>query len=259
LQIDGKRILNGRQAGSAILCQWGRAFLWHSFRNLIVGWNRREFNAVKSFMKRPLLLFVFHFILSACTPAAPSATPEVVSVYSTAAAQPWLAELYDCAGTASVISRLDDPSVAEIVLRVGEPESLISPSFQIDTEEILVVTQRQSPIQNLSLQEARALFAGQGDPSIQVWVYAAGNDVRDVFNSLVMQGQDVSPAAMLAFDPQQMSDTLVNEANTVGILPRHWKVGDSRSVLSVGTVPVLAITPGEPQGEVKQLIACLQR
>jgi hypothetical protein len=209
-------------------------------------------------MKRATLLPVFILILSACAPAAPSATPEVISVYSTAAAQPWLSELYDCAGTASVLSRVDDPSAAAIVLRVGEPETLSSLAYQVDTEEILVVTQRQSPIQNLSLEGARALFSGQGDPSVQVWAYASGADVQDVFNKSVMQGQNVASNARLAVDPQQMSDTLVNEPNTVGILPRHWKVGDSREVFSMGTVPVLAITSEEPQGVIKQLIACLQ-
>jgi hypothetical protein len=154
---------------------------------------------------------------------------------------------------------VDDPSAASLVLRVGQPESLTSPAYQIDTEEILVVTQRQSPVQNLSLEEARALFSGQGDPSVQVWVYASGVDVQDVFNRLVMQGQNIAPAARLAIDPQQMSDTLVSEPNTVGILPRHWKMGDSREVLSVGTVPVLAITPTEPQGVIRQWIACLQK
>jgi hypothetical protein len=110
----------------------------------------------------------------------------------------------------------------------------------------------------LSLEGARALFAGQGDPSVQVWVYPSGSDVQEVFNRIVMQGQNVSPAARLAVDPQQMSDTLVSEPNTVGILPRRWQAGDVREALSLGSVPVLAITPDEPQGMVKQLIACLQ-
>jgi hypothetical protein len=198
-------------------------------------------------------------ILSACAPATPSATPEVVPVYSTAAAQPWLSELYDCAGTASVLERVDDPSAAAIVLRVGEPAGLTSPAYQVDVEEILVVTQRQSPIQNLSPEATRALFAGQGDPSVQVWVYSSGVDVQDVFDRFVMQGQEIAPSARLAVDPQQMSDTLINEPNTVGLLPRHWKMGDSREVFSAGTFPVLAITPGEPQGMVRQLIACLQK
>jgi hypothetical protein len=210
-------------------------------------------------MKISILLLVMGLILPACAPAAPSATPEVISVYSTAAAQPWLSELYDCAGTASVLSRVDDPSAAAIVLRIGEPDGLTTPAYQVDMEEILVVTQRQSPIQNLSLEGARTLFSGQGDPSVQVWTYASGMDIQDVFNRLVMQGQNIAPTARLAVDPQLMSDTLVNEPYMVGILPRHWKMGDSREVFSAGTFPVLAITPNEPQGTVRQLIACLQK
>jgi hypothetical protein len=94
---------------------------------------------------------------------------------------------------------------------------------------------------------------------VQVWVYAAGEDVQEVFDKVIMAGRSVSPAALLAVHPQQMSDTLVNESNAVGILPRHWKAGDVRDVFSVATVPVLAITSSEPQGMIKELIACLQK
>jgi hypothetical protein len=182
-----------------------------------------------------------------------------MTVYSTAAAQPWLSPLYECATVSTVISRVDDPSAAAIVLRVGEPSFLDSSAFQIDSEEILIVTHRQSPVQNLTLEEARALFAGQGDPSVQVWVYASGEDVQEVFDQFVMAGRNVTSSARIAVNPQQMSDILMNEPNTVGILPRHWKVGDTREVFSVATVPVLAITSSEPQGVIKELIACLQK
>ncbi len=201
--------------------------------------------------RNDMLLFLLSTFLFSCSPSIPSITPQLVSVYSTSAAQPWLPQLYECAGTSSVISRVDDPSAADIVLRVGEPPFLNSPAFQIDTEEILIVTHRQSPVQNLTLEEARALFAGQGDPSVQVWVYVSGEDVQEVFDRAVMAGRNVTPSARLAVNPQQMSDTLVNEANTVGILPRRWKAGDVREVFSVATVPVLAITNSEPQGVIQ--------
>lgn len=210
-------------------------------------------------MKTSSAFLFLPLLLSACTTGTPPATPQVVSVFSTSAAQPWLSEMYECAGTASVIARVDDPASADIALRVGEPEFLASPAYQIDTEEILVVTQRQSPVQNLTVEQARALFAGQGDPSVQVWVYASGEDVQEVFDRLVMQGQSITPAARLTVDPQHMSDTLVNEPDTVGILPRHWRVGDAREVLSIASVPVLAITSKEPEGDIRELIACLQK
>jgi hypothetical protein len=204
-------------------------------------------------------IFLLSTFLFSCSPSTPATTPQLVSVYSTSAAQPWLPQVYECAGTSTAISRVDDPLAAEIVLRVGEPSFLNSPAFQIDTEEILIVTHRQSPIQNLTLEEARVLFAAQGDPSVQVWVYAPEEDVQDVFDQVVMAGRRVSPSARLAVNPAQMSDTLVNESNAVGILPRHWKVGNVREIFSVATVPVLAITDSEPQGVIQELLACLQK
>lgn len=207
----------------------------------------------------PALFLLASLLLFSCSPGTPPATPQVVTVYSTSAAQPWLSLLYDCAGTSVLLSRVDDAALANIMLRVGEPNFLASPVFQIDTEEILIVTHRQSPLQNLTLDEARALFAGQGDPSVQVWVYASGEDVQDAFEQAVMAGRSITPAARLAFNPQQMSDTLVNETNAVGILPRHWKAGDTREVYAIAQIPVLALTNSEPQGVIQELIACLQK
>ena len=132
-------------------------------------------------------------------------------------------------------------------------------AYQIDTEEILIVAQRQSSVQNLTLDDARALFTGLGDPSVQVWVYASDADVQRVFDQLVMKGGSVSSSVKVAVSPQQMSDTLVNQPNTVGVLPKHWKAGDSRIVFSAGTMPVLALTKSEPAGVVKNLLTCLQK
>jgi hypothetical protein len=209
-----------------------------------------------------ILFLLSSFLLFSCsTNTPPASTPQVVSVYSSSAAEPWLSELYNCAAGQGnvVLSRVDDPAIAEIALRTGEPEFLSSFVYQIDEEEILIVAHRQSPIQNMTFEEAQALFMGLGDLSVQVWVYAADEDVQQVFDQFVMEGRSVAPSANIAVSPQQMSDTLVNQPNSVGILPRHWKVGDPREVMSVAIVPVLALTNTEPEGEVKSLIACLQK
>jgi len=207
----------------------------------------------------PAFLLLTSLFLFSCSATPTPAALTVVSVYSTSAAEPWLPQLYDCAGTSSVISRVDDSSTADVVLRVGEPEVLTSFAYQIDSEDILIVTQRQSPIQNLTHEGARALFAGQGDPAVQLWVYAPEDDVQQEFDQVVMQGSSIASSARVAVTPQQMSDILVNEANTVGILPRHWKAGDGREVFNAATVPVLALTNSEPKGVIEEVIACLQK
>ena len=207
-------------------------------------------------MKRFALLLAM-LLLASCTSPAPEQT-EIVDVYATSAAGPWLSELYDCANAASIILNVT-PDSPDILLRVGEPRGPSSPAFQIDSEEILVVVHRVSPLQNLSLAQAQALFSGQGDPSLQIWVYAEGEDVQDIFEGAVMQSRNIVSSARVAATPQHMSDLLNAEIHAVGILPRHWKMGDTREVFSAGKFPVLAITQSEPQGVIQPLIACLQK
>ncbi len=202
----------------------------------------------------------FSLIISSCATSTPLPTPQIVSVFSSSAAQPWLTKSYDCAARSSVVINVSDSeSAADLRLQLGEPAAPSAFAYQIDSEEILIVTQRQSPIQNLTLDDARALFMGQGNPSVQVWAYASEADVQRAFDQLVMNGRSVTSSAKIAVSPQQMSDTLVNQPNTVGVLPKHWKAGDSRIVFSAGTVPVLAIAKAEPRGAIKELIACLQK
>jgi hypothetical protein len=211
----------------------------------------------------PLQIAIFFTLLLLNSSCAPTVTPapetQVVGVYATPAAQPWLADVFACAPTRTVINVNSDPASAEISLRLGEPDLLTAHVYQIDTEEILIVTPRQSPVQNLTVEGVRELFAGEGDPSVQVWVYAPEEDVQKAFEQAVMQGRSVTSSARLATSLQQMSDALNNTPNTVGILPRHWKVGDSRFVYTIPNVPVLALTDKEPQGAIQVVIACLQK
>ena len=204
-------------------------------------------------------LFLLLLFLTSCSTPTPTPELQIVDVYATSAAQPWLGDVYDCAPDGTLIRLINDPLSADISLRIGEPDFWPVAAFQIDTEELLIVTHRQSSVQNLTVEQVRELFAGQGDPSVQVWVYAEGEDVQRVFEQAVMQGRSVTSSARLATGPQHMSDTLNNEPNTVGILPRHWKAGDSRPVYTIPDVPVLALVKEEPQGAIQGIIVCLQK
>jgi hypothetical protein len=210
-------------------------------------------------VKRTILyLFLSCMLLSCASGSATPTSTSVVSVHATSAAQPWLTELFECANQQGVVLNVSAGG-AQIDLRVGEPEILPAPAFQIDEEEILIVTHQESPIQNLSYQEAQALFAGQGDPSVQVWVYASGEDVQVLFDQLVMKGRSVFSSARVAANPQEMSNILNTEKNSVGILPRHWVAGTVREVYSAGTVPVLAIQNGDEIETSRALLACLSQ
>ena len=198
--------------------------------------------------------------LIACAPATPQVTPQVVSVYATPATQPWLPDLADCVGKSSAILRsVERPADADIALRIGQPADLSQPAFQIDTEDILVVTHRESPVQNLNLEQVKTIFSGVSGMDLEIWEYAPGQDIQQVFETEVMQGIPVTSQARLATSPQQMSDVLNSDKNAVGILPRHWKAGTVRDVYTYSGVPVLAIVASEPRGIIKDILACLQK
>jgi len=212
------------------------------------------------------IFLILILVLSACAPASASPTPQVVTVYSTSAAQPWLAKLYSC--QQSVIVREPVKESADIVLRLGEPANLSTPAFQVGTDDVLVVVNRTQPFNNLSAEQVRALFSGQIndwsliDPSktgkVQVWVFAQGEDVQEVF-AKTLAGQPIVSTARLATSPDEMSQAIANDENAIGILSRHWKMGNVSDVYVAASAPVLAVTPSEPQGIIKDLLACLQK
>jgi hypothetical protein len=205
--------------------------------------------------------FIFVVFLAGCAPTpAPASTPapQIVSVYTNPATEPWLEEVYTCAEKVSVLVSFSASSAVDIRLRLGEPANLTTPAYQIGVEDILVVTHRESPIQNLTVDEARALFS-HGQEGVEIWVYASGEDVQEIFEGEIMRGARIHSFARLAASPQQMSDALNAESNAVGILPRRWKAGTVREVFTLAAIPVLAITPKQPTGAIKALLACLQR
>ena len=203
----------------------------------------------------PRRIFIFLSILSACTPT-PQPTQIIVNAYATSAATPWLAELYACAEKNNAAINIS-ASLPDIFLRVGEPEMIASPVYQIDEVEILVVAHRENNLQSLTLAEVQDLFA-QGNSQAQVWGYPSEADMQRVFDQLVMQGRSVSSSAKIAVSVQNMSEVLKSDPAAIGILLRQSLTEDLREVFSAGRVPVLAVTKEEPQGMVGKLISCLQ-
>jgi hypothetical protein len=180
-------------------------------------------------------------------------------MYSSFSGRSWFKPLYACALEKHVeVVVVASPDEADLQLRLGEPAALISPAYQIDLEEILIVTHPDGPYQDLTLEEVRLLFAGQADPAAQIWVYAAEEDLQQAFDRLVMQGRAITSQARVAATPDQMLESLSAQPEAVGILPGHWPRGSLRQVFTAGTVPVLAMTRAEPTGALKELISCLQ-
>jgi phosphate transport system substrate-binding protein len=217
---------------------------------------------------RYLLFTLAIAFLTGCSPAATPTPKPVLEIYTSSSTQPWLAELYQCADQNEVLLSMSNPGTADIYLRLGEPENLTSPSYKIDEEEILVVTHPQAGVSSLTLTQVQSIFSGQvvnwnevggSDEPIDVWVYADGEDVQQVFDQIIMDGLNVASTASLAVSPQRMSDSVGNNPGAIGILPRRWKMGNTHETFVASETPVLAMTRSEPTGVLLPLLSCLQK
>lgn len=131
-----------------------------------------------------------------------------------------------------------------------------------------MIVQSQNGINSLTADQVHAVFFGQVtdwkdigglDAPIQVWTYAQGEDIQQVFERYGMANQQVTSLARLAVSAQDMLNSVANDPNAIGFLPASWVKGNVKNIYKVASVPVLVITRSEPQGVLRELIACLQK
>ena len=180
------------------------------------------------------VLFVFALILlSACGVQTSQATPQLVKVYVTSAASSRLTDLYNCS-TPSTAILLSDPQAADITIRLGQPDSLSSPAFQIGIDDVVVIVQSQNNIDNLTADQVHSIFLGQvtnwkdvggSDMPIQVWTYAQGEDIQQIFEQNVMNNQPVTSLARLAVSAQKCPTRLQTMRVPLALCRAVWKRG----------------------------------
>jgi hypothetical protein len=216
-----------------------------------------------------VVLAILGMLLAACgSPTPESVSTQIVSAYSSVETQPWLADLYACAQDQGIIMRLSDAEAeAEIRLRVGEPEFLDLPAYQIGTVQVVAVVNPQNKV-SLGREQVAGLFDGRVrnwqevggvDAPVQVWVMPGGDDLQQVFDKNLLGGGPVSSLARQASGPDEIVRAVAADVNAIGLLPGYRVTSSVRSIDLELNAPVLAITQTEPQGAVRALIACLQK
>ena len=217
-------------------------------------------------MKRYFVAFVFGLLVGCSTPT-PQTTPQLVNVYVSSAAYPWVKDLYNCAPTSAVIN-LSDPLSADVTMRLGVPDHLTTPSFQISSEDVLVIVHPQNEVTSLTLDQVRSIFLGQvvnwkevggNDLPVHVWSFSLDEDVQGIFSHTVMNGQPITSLARLAVSGESMAAAIGTNPGSVGILPRRLMTIAVQSVFTALKAPVLIITKSTPEGAIQDLISCLQQ
>jgi hypothetical protein len=241
-------------------------------------------------MKKLLLLGVA-LLLTACgTPdvSTPGPTPQAIEVVYPVAIKPWADKLAECAATNPSIALYFTQSlkagtsfdIQKVILRWGQPGQEDESSYisQVGWEQLIVVVNHDNAVANLSTSELRSIFSGQttqwddnSAEQLQVWVLPVGDPSRVIFDQSVMASSPLTTEARLAPDPQAMLEAISSDVNSIGFLPeKQYLLGNPTTTSKVKLVqleeilkdkfrqPVLAITPSEPQGAVRELLVCLQ-
>jgi ABC-type phosphate transport system substrate-binding protein len=214
------------------------------------------------------------FFLTSCTQATPTATPETIRVQYSFSAQPMLGKLNTCAGKNIVSTELrgagfQDLQTADLVMRVGQPDNLTNTAYQIATDNLIVIVNHQNPLTELTIDQVRGIFTGRiqtwksikgMESQIQVWVFPTAEDVQKIFEESILGGSRVTSLARLANSPEEMSRSVSNDPNSIGLLTTRLKTANiTVAYTAVSSLPVLAITQSNPHGFLAQIIACLQK
>jgi hypothetical protein len=224
-----------------------------------------------------LLLGLFCLIACGAPPdATPVPTPEPVRVAYTPALRPLRDVLTRCiinhpemALYLVEVSPSRGIQEADILLRLGYPPEG-GYVAQIGWESIVVIVNGDHPVTSLSAEELSFLFSGRvsrwedGTP-VHVWIYPEGDDTRQVFDAVILNGLRVTPEAQLAPDPQAMLEAVSGDPLAIGYLPQRWLPGASISIVRLNQEladslrqPVLSLSSREPDGAARPLLFCLQ-
>jgi hypothetical protein len=237
----------------------------------------------------PLVLLVLGLASCQSVPAAPVIPkPEVWEIASTPSLG-WLAPgmnqcLQSFPNRAISFSDYPAPSLldqsTDVALRWGVPVGLQQPAFELGSDHLVFIVHPENPLSQIKLEDLQAVFSGnlllwtdacpecanlpEGD--IELWTYAPGDDVQDLFEETILSDTRISTGAYLAASPADVLNAVAEDPSAIGYLPSAWLKESAVQELiiinlpiSTLTRPILAITSSQPQAELNAWLTCLSQ
>ena len=240
-------------------------------------------------VKRIIELILAVIVLTACSPeihpAEPLATPQIWQVQTTPALA-WLGESFQACAAAQpgvnlVVSQHSaaeiDPLKADFSFQWGQRSQPPLFAAVIGQDTLAVVVNPANPIEQLSVDDVKAIFGSQraawgqviatpcancgldASSAVKAYVYAAGEDVRQAADWIPS-----GPDAILAPGPAAARQAVAQDAGGIAYLPGHWVDSTVKKVTITGadpamlSQPILALAGAEPQGEKRAWLLCVQ-
>ena len=213
---------------------------------------------------------------------------EVVTLGTTPALTHWLPLVAECADPIpnfGVYTKLlsdealsDEP--LDLTLRLGAPKTTDPYAAVMGWEELTLVGGPEIPVTALSLESVQAIFTGEvtnwadvpeaqlsGDApnqSITVLSYPEGDSLRQAFSDIYLRSNGLASdltlfssfegqEALFSAHPAALSYSLANQVPNDAIILPITDLGPAAS-----QIYVLAITNSKPEGNLLQLLLCLQ-
>lgn len=214
---------------------------------------------------------------------SPAPTLAPIFVRYTPALRPLETALQTCAGRIPEMALFSEelpaghlpgiPKPGAIHLRLGEPTEPIAYAAVLGEIQAAFIVHPDNPLPSLSDEEVAALFIGPeagwesvGGPDAPVhpYIFPAGDEIRELVDASLLEGAEISPLAGIAASPEHMLQLVAEDPNAIGYLPGNWLTEEVKTLPIENTgsaglrLPVLALTPREPEGLTASLLSCLQ-
>jgi DNA-binding transcriptional LysR family regulator len=222
--------------------------------------------------------------LTACLPqqtTTPPASLRPLTVAFTPSLQPISIALNACVADfpqmALLVEEIPAPSIqnqsSDLKIWLGDPPDHDWFATPLAWEQIVIIVHPSNPLTSMSGENLSDLFTGRikrwselgGDEGeVVVWIYPKGDEIRQIFETNIMNGNQFSSQALLAPDPEAMLEAVAKDPVAIGFLPDAWITPQVKSIQVIPDLsnrlrqPVLALTAGEPHGLVRSYLLCLQ-
>jgi len=169
------------------------------------------------------------------------------------------------------IKALPSIEASDFTVVLGEPATLPPFAAQLRVEEVSVIVHPNNGIKQISIEDLRLLYTGslenwdqlsEDEGHISVWTYPPESPASSYFEQAVLSGSPLTGYAYLAPNPEAMIEAVSEDPGSIGFLPASWMDEHIRKVdlepESNLRLPVLALAQEEPEGFLREIVACLQ-
>lgn len=159
----------------------------------------------------------------------------------------------------------------DLSLWLGDKPAHVGFAAPIAQEQVRLIVNPVNPLETIDRTTLRQILEGQitewsqigvmPGKELSLWVYPPEDEVQRAIERLLGDELRITTFANLAADPESLRTEVESDQNAIGFLPAAWLTSGVKTVEIEAPdidLPILALAEKEPQGMVRQYLACLQ-